>query len=308
MISFESELRALRDDGRISAANAERLIALERRELVPLHNELRLLTWIGVAVITSGLGVLAARHMERLGAMAIVVTLVAVAALLDLWLVRRSRSSASASTFDELLGVLSSGILATALGYGESQFDWLGEHGTIHLLILAAAHAALAYAIHSRLVLAVALGTLVAWFGVELRGGEIPGGAELAMRSAAACMAVLVWRFLHVRARRPRVMLGAFDHVAANLAGVAAVALASEEGLRFAGAALGLIVGFVLWRIAVERRQVMFVIYSVVWTLAALAGALFSVVDGAAGAVMAILLALAGITVIVVTLIRWNEQ
>lgn len=312
MISFEEEIDGLANDGLIAPERAARLIAIERREVVSLHGELRFLTWAGVALTLAGLGTVVAKNLERIGPLTIVLVLVALAAAMDWWLVRRRIRLRQLGVLDELLGTLSAGILSTAVGYGEAQFNWFGDYGSLHLIFLAAAHAALAYVLASPIVLSVALGTFAGWFGIDLRAGGWGAGSEeeFAIRAALASGAVLGWRWIHRRLGGSEALVPPFDHVAVNLAGISAIALAiSDNGARWIGAFAGITLAAFVWHIANRRRNALFVIYAVVYGLLAI---LIPVMDLIEEPILVTLgtffVLLAAVVVIVVTILRWRER
>jgi hypothetical protein len=63
VISLEPELTALGDTGV--------LIARERRDVVSIYPELRLLTWAGVMLISWGVGLYISKHLDDIGPLAI---------------------------------------------------------------------------------------------------------------------------------------------------------------------------------------------------------------------------------------------
>ena len=76
MFSLEPELRELGADGPVIDA----LIARERHEIVSVFAELRFLTWAGVMLIVTGVGVLVKNHLDQIGPLAIAVGIGAGAA------------------------------------------------------------------------------------------------------------------------------------------------------------------------------------------------------------------------------------
>lgn len=312
MISFENEIDELGRNGVIAPERAARLVAMERRELVSLHGELRFLTWIGVALTLAGLGTIVAKNLERIGPLSIVLALFAVAGAIDFWLVRRRSAHGDPGILDELLGTLSAGVLSTAVGYGEAQFNWFGDYGSLHLIFLAVAHAGLAYLLASPLVMSVALGTFAAWFGIDPRAGDWGADSteEFALRAALASAAVMGWRWLHGRLRGDSRLVPPFDHVAANLAGVAAVSLAlSDSGAQWAGAALGLVFAVFLWRLANARKSALFVVYAVVYGLIALLIPTMRAIEEPVLVTLGtFFVLLTAVVIIVVTILRWRER
>ena len=79
MHSLEPELRVLDDEGVLDRGTIARAVARERRELISAATLLRTMLYAGVLLVTAGLGVLLARHLDRLGPAGIVAALAAVA-------------------------------------------------------------------------------------------------------------------------------------------------------------------------------------------------------------------------------------
>jgi hypothetical protein len=144
-----------------------------RRRLVSVRFEIRALLYVGVLLLTSGVGVLVAEHQQQIGPLAIAAG-IGLAALACLgWVIRKTAPFSWAAVespnvaFDYvlLLGLL---LLAADLAYVEVQFTVLGPRWTYHLLLVAVVYLAAAYRWDSRTVLGLALSTLAAWRGISI--------------------------------------------------------------------------------------------------------------------------------------------
>ena len=163
----------LRADNILSAPQATLFNRVARRHLVSVRLEIRLLLYIGVLLLTSGVGVLVVEHQKEIGPLAIAGALSLGTLICLAWVVRTAppfswRSVESPNVaFDYilLLGVL---LFASALGYVEAQFTVLGERWAHHLLIVGVIYFLAAYRWDSRTVLGLALTTLAAWRGVSM--------------------------------------------------------------------------------------------------------------------------------------------
>jgi hypothetical protein len=163
----------LRADNVLSAPQATLFNRVARRHLVSVRLEIRLLLYIGVLLLTSGVGVLVVEHQKEIGPLAIAGALSLGTLICLAWVVRTAppfswRSVESPNVaFDYilLLGVL---LFASALGYVEAQFTVLGERWAHHLLIVGVIYFLAAYRWDSRTVLGLALTTLAAWRGVSM--------------------------------------------------------------------------------------------------------------------------------------------
>lgn len=263
MLSFEYELHTLRAEGALDEAAATRLIAVERRELVSLHTELRLAMWVAVTMIATAAAWLLARNYERLGPAALIaiVGAAAFAAFAFAW----KKRGTTAAEYAVLLGAM---LLSADVGFAESQYHFFGDHWNRHFLILAVLHAVTAYRFDSRPVLSLAIAGLAAYFGVETRTFE--AGAVPMLVSAAL---VFVWGVLHRRLSANRAFDRVFDHAAVWLAVAAAIQWLDHRDGR--GTALLLALAVVCIVYAFRARAFVFAVYSVLCALIAVDDFLF---------------------------------
>ena len=209
--------------------------------LVSVRDELRVLLWAGVLLITSGAGLLVRQNVDRIGPLAIAIG-IGVAAFACLgWAWRRAPSRSFAFESVLLLGAL---LAATDLAFIEVKFTPLGAHWPRHFLIVAAAYAWLAFRFDSKTLFSLALTSFAAWRGVSLVGVAVPWGGvadsnRLFLEALGCGVAFLVLGKVleRVRVRAP------FEPVAAWLGwilivGALAMRLVTDEGLVIPAAAL----------------------------------------------------------------------
>lgn len=158
--------------GALPPSVAPRLLRVARGELVSVYWELRALLYLGVLLITGGVGVLVAENLDRIGPVAIAALIGLAAAAALTWVVRVAPafswrevpSPNLAFDYMLLLGVL---LAAADLAFVEVKFTPLGSAWTWHLLIVAAFTALAAFRFDSRIVFSLALSTFAAWRGVS---------------------------------------------------------------------------------------------------------------------------------------------
>jgi hypothetical protein len=196
-----SAIPRLVEAGVLPPDEAPRLLRAARDELVSVHGELRTLLYVGVLLVTGGVGLLVKENLDRIGPLAIAVAigLAALAALA--WVLRVAppfswREAASPNLgFDYvlLLGVL---LAAADLAYVEVRFTPLGAHWPWHLLIVSVFTALAAFRFDSRVVFSLALSTFAAWRGVSVAdvGGKLLGshGVDAVRWNAIGCGALFV--------------------------------------------------------------------------------------------------------------------
>jgi hypothetical protein len=267
MHSLEPEYLELRGAGEIDAAAASRAVALERRAIFSVFQELRFALYASVAAITSGIAILLGKNLDRIGPLTLILALAAVAAACYGTAIRTRRHGEIRSVGGDYLLLLGALILSADLGYAESRFHWLGSHWSWYLLILAALHAATAYALDSRLVLSASLATLAGWFGIEGNLSallNIDGKLGHAGVQAILCAGViLAWREVHRYLGGNPAYLYVFENFAANAGFWGALALCFVRETRLAGLAVLLSAAIVSIAKALRDNQEIFLIYGV---------------------------------------------
>ena len=159
--------------GILPEEKAVHLRPIARGELVSVYPELRLSLYVGVLLLTAGIGVLIQQNYEYIGPVAIA-TALGLAALGTLfWVASTAPPFSWAETpspsiaFDYLLllGIL---LISADLAFVEVRFTPLGAHWHWHLLIVSLFMACLAVRYDSRTVFSLALTTFAAWRGVSV--------------------------------------------------------------------------------------------------------------------------------------------
>jgi Predicted membrane protein (DUF2157) len=244
VITLEDELAAI--------GAAEVRLAEERREVFSLFGELRAASYLAVALVTTGVGIVIKNNADRIGPMTIVAALLIAAAGCYAFALRH-HTRTIVGDYVLLLGAL---LVSAAVGYAESQFHLLGPNWSRHLLFLALFHIATAYLTDSRLVLGAGLTALAGWFGADIHAGASFGG-----RALACAATVAVFRLVN----RHRPFDATYEHFAATLAFFGALAWAFDGGMRWIGvlAALAL-AALVVWRGLRGGGEAM-VIYAIVY-------------------------------------------
>jgi hypothetical protein len=269
MHTLEAEIRDIHAEGAIDDATAARALARDRGRIFSIHTELRATLYVGVLLVMTGVGIVLARNLERIGPLAIALAIALLAFMCALPAVRSrlaGRVLSDASDYLLLLAVL----LASAnLAYAERQFTLLGDLWSWHLLLLAIVHAAVAYAFGSSLVLAAALTALVGWFGV----GGSPGDAlrfsysspELGGRALACAVVIAAWRYADRRARPGTAFSDVMDHFATNLAFWGAVTWCLEWPWLAVGLPLLAALSYASVRRGLDTGREAFLVYGTVY-------------------------------------------
>ena len=215
----------------------------ERRDIVPIGNELRALAWSGVMLMATGVGIVVKKHFDQIGPLTIAAVIAIAAIACYAWAAWRQ---SQLRDYVVLLGAL---LISADVAFIETQWHILGDEWQRHFLLLAALHAAAAYWFDTRAVLSLSIGALAAWLGIEQNSAH--SEVELAIRLFICAAILVIWRLLN---RNPD-FTSMFEHFAANIAFWGALTLAFNDATRWlgvtlalAGAAASVVYGFRLRR------------------------------------------------------------
>lgn len=282
MYSLEAELSELRSTGALDETSAAHAMALERRVLFSVFDELRVALYAAIVLVIAGVGLLVKEHLDRIGPLTLTFALGIAGAACYVPAIRAKLRGNAQSTVTDYLLLLGAVLVSTDVGYAESQFHLLGENWSRHLLILTAFHAFTAYALRSRLVLSVALTSLAGWFGIERGPGKLApwhsATPELGLRALLCAAVILVWRAIDQRASAAR-FREVFEHFAANLAFWGAVGWCANAHMRVVGVFALLLLAAVAVRKALRSGAESFAVYGVGYTALGLSLVVAQVTD-----------------------------
>ncbi len=303
MLSLEHEVLAAPIPGDAKG----RIAAMERREIVGVRPELRALLWIGVALVSGGVGTLLAKNIERIGHVTLIVAIGIAAAgcYAFAWRLRgqgngpaqpvptpagaaaaqpengRAPRGPTAETAvpaeshhiaAEYLLLLGALLLSADVAYAEAQLHLFGTAWRWHLLILAVVHGATAYLFASRKVLSLAIVALAGLFGVD-RSGEVfsRGAGDAAARLAMAAAAVAVWRVVHERVSRLDAFRFPLEQAAFHLAMIASITAIFDRGLLlWAGVVAALALAALGAVHGTRQREESFVVFAILYAVFAI--------------------------------------
>ena len=188
-------LSSLMEKGVVGDPPATYLLRIARGDLVSVRLEIRGALYLGVLLLTTGVGLFVKENHDRIGPAAIASAIALAAAACVLWVVRRAapftwgRGTGTGIAFDYvlLLGLL---LVAADLAYVEVQFRLLGESWPYHLLVVAVLCLFAAFRWDSAVALSLALSSFAAWRGVSvnlLHGTFGPGRADETRGNAVVC-------------------------------------------------------------------------------------------------------------------------
>lgn len=182
-----------------------------RRDLVSVRVEIRAALYLGVLLLTGGIGLFVKENHERIGPAAVAFAIGLGAAACLVWAARRSapfawgEATSAHAGFDYVL-LLGALLAATDLAYLESQLAMLGPNWAWHLLVVAIFYGLLAYRFDSRILLSLSLASFAAWRGVAVSVGNASLGqgdlARLRVEALTSGVLFAVLGLVSVRAGR----------------------------------------------------------------------------------------------------------
>lgn len=294
MHTLEPELHALHARGVLDDTVVDRALSRERRQPFSVHFEVRVLLYAGVLLVTTGVGLVLARNLDRIGPLAIALGIAVAAVACAIPAARARLAGRASSVAGDYLLLLGALLLSADLAYAERQFTLLGPDWSWHLLLLAVVHAVIAHVFRSPLVLAASLTALAGWFGV---GGVIGDPLHvrysapiLGLRALACAAVILLWREGDRRLRQDTTFSAVFDHFAANLAFWCAIAWCAEWPWLAVGLPLLAALSFAALRRAYDTGTEMFLVYGVVYAAIGISIALVPRMHGGLTPTLAFLL------------------
>jgi predicted membrane protein DUF2157 len=243
--------------------------AVARREIVPVGVELRMLAWLGVTLISTGVGIFIYKHLDEIGPLAIAIVIGVLGLACYAWVSLKPRAP-----LDDYIVLLGALLLSADVAFIEKQWHLLGDEWQRHFLIVALMHAAVAYWFDSRAVLSLAVASLAAWFGIE-RYSYFSDSTEMALRAFACACTVGVWR----AANRHAPFAAVLDQFGVNFAFWGTIILCSNKDSRYFGFILAVLLATIVLRIGFRQRREIFVMYAFVYTIIAIDIVVVSVID-----------------------------
>ncbi|MBU5613227.1 DUF2157 domain-containing protein [Geomonas azotofigens] len=255
----------------LSREQAALLRRIYGRELFSVHWELRLLLYGGILILTTGLGLLVAKHFASIGHLTLLAAITLGCAVCFAYCLRhgggfsREKLAPPDAAYDYvlLLGCL---LLGTLQGYLELRYQLLAQYWNWWLLVSALTYLLCAHYFDNRLVLSLALSTLGAWLGVKtsLLGAGLWDGA---LRDNALFFGALVVATGAIQTRLgwKRHFLPVHLHLGVNVLLAALVAGISSRATGLAYLAGLLLAGCGSALYALRERSFAFLLYAVLY-------------------------------------------
>ncbi len=169
----ERLLDNLQAKGLLAPAQAAALADYERQRPFSLHYELRALLYLGVTLLSGGLGVLIYQNLEHIGHGVVAAGIAALMAVCLAYAARRRPAftwgtAPSPGLLPEYLLLLGCLLFLVLEGYLQAQYQLFGTRYGLAAALAAALFFGVAYAFDHRGVLSLAITALASWVGVSI--------------------------------------------------------------------------------------------------------------------------------------------
>jgi hypothetical protein len=313
-------LEALKTRRLLPPAQADALADAERTRPVSVHHELRALLYVGILLLTSGLGLLIYEHYDQIGDVAIVGGMAAlcVASFGFAWRNRPPLSAGQAlsrSTFGDYALLLACLLFLSLEGYAQYRFQVFGTRYGLATFLPAVLFLGLAYRFDHRGVLSMGLTALASWVGLTVRPLELRLRTnffdEKTVWAAIGLGTLLIGAAIWLERRRIKAHFT--DTVltfAGNLLLIALLAGVFNFPVRrglYAAVLFGVCVGYE-W-LARTRHSFLYTLMAIVYAYIALTYLFFDLTDGLGWPIEAYLLyiIITGVTAVTYLIRRYGE-
>ncbi|UFH53634.1 DUF2157 domain-containing protein [Spirosoma sp. KNUC1025] len=171
-------LSELSKQGIVAPAQQTEIAEIEQKKPFSLHWELRSMLYLGILLLSSGLGLLVYDNFDQIGhgALLAVIALACVGCFIFAWRFRPEWTpgqTKSRSSFGDYALILACLLFLTLEGYAQYAYNVFGTRYGLVTLLPAVLFLPLAYRFDHRGVLGMALTALISWVGVTVRPLEL---------------------------------------------------------------------------------------------------------------------------------------
>jgi len=273
--------RKLHAEGLIPDESLQETEIVEGRRLFSLHWELKLLLYLGVVLLSGGLGILVYKHIDTIGHQAVLAFIALVSAGSFLYCVRKRPSfhwgkmAAPDAVYDYIL-LLACLSLLTFVGYLQFAYEVFGHHYGLATFIPMILLFISAYYFDHLGVLSLAITNLAAWAGIAITPLHLLEDSNFANDQVIYTGILLGWvlmgagRLTLIQNRKAH-FEATYTNFGFHLYFVAALAgLFTHDSLYLLWFLLFAAIAAVLFQQAMARRSFYFVVFIVLYAYIAL--------------------------------------
>ncbi|MES2515409.1 MAG: DUF2157 domain-containing protein [Bacteroidota bacterium] len=281
-----TELDQIYKDGHISEVQFSNIQSLETNKLFSIHWELRTILYLGILLLSAGIGILVYQNIDTIGHQAILAG-IAAASLACFYFAGKNKMPYQngkilhASPFFDyivLLGVL---LFALFVGYFQFQYSPFGEHYGILVFIPTILAFFMAYRFDHKGVLSIGITGLAGTFGLSISPRQLIDHNDFSDLSVIFTAIILgiclaAWAWFSDKKQIKKHFSFTYNNFALNLMCIALLAALFDQGLKLISFLALAGVCFYFIRYALSQHSYLFLLLSVLYGYIGLTYSIFS--------------------------------
>lgn len=270
-----TELNQIHKDGLITEEQYNNIESFERHRLFSIHWELRTILYLGVLLLSSGIGILVYLNIDTIGHQAILAA-VGLACAGSLYYIHKHKLPYTQQTvkhdspFFDYIVLLGCLLFATFIGYFQFQYSPFGEHYGILVFIPTIVSFYLAYRFDHKGVLSIGITGLASTFGLSVTPRQLIDGNNFSDLSVVFTALILgfvlaTWAWYSDRQTIKKHFSFSYNNFALNILSIATLAALFEQDLKLVSllALTGICVYFIKYALA--QQSYLFLLLSVLY-------------------------------------------
>lgn len=266
----------LYDKGEISAASMDKISAAENNKLISVHAELKLILYLGVLLLTGGVGILVYKNIDTIGHQAILAFLAAVSAGSFYYCIKKVAAwspfkVSSPNVFFDYVLLAGCLTLLIFLGYLQFQYAVFGIRYGLATFIPLIILFVVAYRFDHLGVLCLAITNLAAWAGIAITPARILhdndfSSDRLILTGILLSLLLLTAGRASVRKNIKAHFAFTYDNFGANMLFISVLAALFNYGNFYGWILLGLIMtGYLFYRKSKRERSFYYLLVTMIY-------------------------------------------
>lgn len=270
-----TELNQILKDGHITEEQSQSIESFENNRLFSIHWELRTILYLGILLLSSGIGILVYLNIDTIGHQAILAA-VGLASAGCLYYIHKHKlpythqTVTHLSPFFDYVVLLGCLLFAVFIGYFQYQYSPFGDHYGILVFIPTIVSFYLAYRFDHKGVLSIAITGLASTFGLSVTPRQLIDGndfSDLSVVFTALVLGVVLaaWAWYSDKKGIKKHFSFTYNNFALNVLCIAILAALFDQDLKFISllALAGICVYFI--RYALAQQSYLFLLLSVLY-------------------------------------------
>ncbi len=270
-----TELNQIFKDGHIDEEQYKAIDSFERNRLFSIHWELRTILYLGILLLSSGIGILVYLNIDTIGHQAILAA-VGLASAACLYYIHKhklpysNQTATHASPFFDYIVLLGCLLFAVFIGYFQFQYHPFGEHYGILVFIPTIVSFYLAYRFDHKGVLSIAITGLASTFGLSVTPRQLIDGndfSDLSVVFTASLLGIIlaIWAWYSDKQSIKQHFSFTYNNFALNILCIATLAALFDQDLKLISllALAGICLYFIKYALA--QQSYLFLLLSVLY-------------------------------------------